>query len=194
MTGIGGEASRKSIHLLVSLGVAALVWRLPPVHAASVLAAATGVALAIEALRLSSDRFRAAFIARFGPMLRDAETARLSGATSLALGYTLAAVLLPGRPALAAVLIVGIADALAAVIGRRWGRHRYPGGKSVEGSAAFFVVTLGICHLLGAALPGAVMAAAALTLVESATLRLDDNLYLPVVAAAVFAGVAGLWG
>ena len=35
-------------------------------------------------------------------------------------------------------------DAVAAVTGKRWGRHRYPGGKSVEGSAAFFAVAFGI--------------------------------------------------
>lgn len=44
------------------------------------------------------------------------------------------------------VLVLACADAMGAVVGKRWGRHRYevvPGHfRSLEGSAAFFVVAL----------------------------------------------------
>ncbi|MEO5931065.1 MAG: hypothetical protein ABIR47_14105 [Candidatus Kapaibacterium sp.] len=42
------------------------------------------------------------------------------------------------------VLILAVADALAGLVGKRFGRHRYlvaGGSKSVEGSATFFIVT-----------------------------------------------------
>ncbi|MEP7218098.1 MAG: hypothetical protein ABI876_04235, partial [Bacteroidota bacterium] len=42
------------------------------------------------------------------------------------------------------VLILAVADALAGLVGKRYGRHRYlvaGGSKSVEGSATFFIVT-----------------------------------------------------
>lgn len=44
------------------------------------------------------------------------------------------------------ILVLACADAMGAVIGKRWGRHRYevvPGHfRSLEGSAAFFIVSL----------------------------------------------------
>lgn len=192
MTAIGGEGARKSIHVLLSLAAAGVVWRLPTTAAAAVLAAAAALALGIEALRLASPRFAATFAARLGPMLRQRETTRLTGATTLALGYTAAAVLLPGRPALAGILLAGIADAVAAVVGRRWGRLRYPGGKSLEGSLAFLAVAAAIGLLLGLA-PGLALAMAlAVTMLEALTLPVDDNLYLPLVGAAVFRVIAAL--
>ena len=192
MTGVGGEAARKSVHVLLSLVVAGLLWRLPHLTAAALIAGATALALAVEALRLGSPSFGRAFAARLGPLLRTRETTGLTGATTLALGYTVAAVAVPGVPALAGVLFTGIGDAVAAVVGRRWGRHRYPGGKSVEGSLTFLAVAFGLCLLLGASAGPAALIAVALTLLEAPSLRVDDNLYLPVVGAAIFGVIAGL--
>lgn len=190
MTGPGGEAARKSIHVVASLGAAAVVWRLPPMAAAAVLAGAAALALAIEVIRLVSPTFGTTFRARLGPMLRPRESRRLTGATTLAIGYTMAALLLPGRAALAGILYTGVADAIAAVVGRRWGRHRYPGGKSIEGSAAFLVVAAAITVALGAEPTGVAAVAVIVTAFEALTLRVDDNLYLPIVGAAVFRAVA----
>jgi dolichol kinase len=192
MTGIGGEAARKSIHVLLSLAVAALVWRLPPTAAAATLAGATALALAIEALRRISARFDDVFRARLGPMLRPLEARRITGATTLALGYTLAVLALPGRPAVAGILFAGVADAVAAVVGRRWGRRRYAGGKSVEGSLSFFAVALAVAWTLGLGPAAAVGVAAIVTIIEAPTLPVDDNLYLPIASAAVFRAVAGV--
>lgn len=187
-----GEAARKSIHVLLSLGVAALVWRLPPTAAAATLAGATAVALTVEAARRASRRFDHAFHARLGVMLRPAESRRITGATTLALGYTAAAVLLPGLPALAGILFAGVADAVAAVVGRRWGRHRYPGGKSVEGSLAFLAIAAMLAGVLGAGPMAAATVAVVMTIIEAPTLRVDDNLYLPLAGAVVFRAIAGV--
>lgn len=192
MTGTGGEAARKSIHVVLSLIVAALVWRLPATTAAVLLAAATGVALTVEVARRSSGRFEHAFRSVAAPMLRPAESHRITGATTLALGYTLAVALLPGRPAIAGILLTGVADAVAAVVGRRWGRHRYRGGKSVEGSASFFLVAATIGWVLGLGPLEAVGLAAIMTILEAPSLRLDDNLYLPLAGAAVFRAIVGV--
>ncbi|MGH7302651.1 MAG: diacylglycerol/polyprenol kinase family protein [Candidatus Rokuibacteriota bacterium] len=84
-----------------------------------------------------------------------------------------------------------LADPAAALVGRRWGRHRYriPGGvKSLEGSVAFFAIAF-LCvagALVGAGeLPSlATVAAFALflTVVEALAARGLDNLLVPLSA------------
>lgn len=186
MTGPRGEAARKSIHLLASLIAAAVVWRLPPEQAAIVLASATAVALSVEAARLALPAVARAFERRLGGMLRAPERRGITGATTLSIGYTLAAVLLPGLPALAGILFTGVADAGAAAVGRRWGRHRYRGGKSLEGSATFFVLAVGLGLALGMGPLAALITVAVATAAEAVTLRVHDNLYLPTVVALLF--------
>lgn len=184
MTSGGREAARKLIHVAASLAAAAVVWKLKPLPAAVVLAAATTVALLVELARSAAPRFGTLFQQRLGPLLRRGERGGLTGATSLSLGYTVAAVVFPGIAALTGILVTGIADAAAAVVGRRWGRHRIPGGKSVEGSIVMLVATLMLLLLWLDPLP-AVVVAAAVTAAEAPTLRVDDNLYLPIVVAGL---------
>ncbi len=184
-TSVRGEATRKSVHLLVSLVAAAVVWQLPPLAAATTFAAATFLALGVELARRATRSTASLFDRHLGHLLRSGEGGRLTGATTLALGYTTAVVAFPGVPALAGILVAGGADAVAAVVGRRFGRHRYPGGKSVEGSLGFLAVVLPLSLLLpGLPAPGAVMLAIGLTGIEALTLPVDDNLYLPMATAA----------
>jgi dolichol kinase len=172
-----------------------VVWRLPHPAGATVLAGAAFLALSVELARRRSPGFARRFERAVGSMLRDREAHRLTGATTLALGYTVAATAFPGWPAVAAILLTGAADPAGALVGRRFGRARWPGGKSLEGSAAFFAVAL----LVLLAVPGiGVVAAAAVALVvtvaEAPTLSLDDNFYLPVIAAAAVRIAASLFG
>lgn len=187
------ETIRKGIHVLLSLVAAAVVWRLPAVEAAVVFAGATLLALAIEILRRVSPAFSTVFRDRLGSLLRPREDRRLTGATTLAVGYTLAALVFPGAAALAGILVAGIADAVSAVVGKAFGRLRYPGGKSVEGSVAFFLVVVLILLPLGD--PGrAALVALALTILEAPSLSIDDNLFLPLATGALVHVVYGLPG
>jgi dolichol kinase len=107
--------------------------------------------------------------------------------------------------ALAATMALAWGDALAAVVGVRWGRHKYrmnlgwrAGVRSLEGSAVMFVasvIAVGITLAAYAPLPGApsptfvtaaiVLCAAAATLAEAASPWGSDNVFVPVAAAAV---------
>jgi phytol kinase len=91
------------------------------------------------------------------------------------------------------VAVLTFADAAAALAGRRWGSHRYPAGgdcKTLEGSAAFFIVAL-VCTLAcrwafdaggpALTLPVAVLVSLLLTFVEAAAGQGTDNLLIPVV-------------
>ena len=114
------------------------------------------------------------------------------GAYVLAAGLLL--VLLFGRiPAAGALAVMLTGDAAAALIGRRFGRHRAPNNKSWEGVAAFLLVGYGAlalylgivgadraCFLAGAV---AIFPAAAAELFEK-QLRIDDNFSIPLIMGA----------
>jgi len=80
----------------------------------------------------------------------------------------------PRDIAVGAISVATVGDALAAVVGRSLGRHRFSNGKSLEGSLAFFISALLILWpLIGPplALAGALTGA----LVEFYNLPPDDN-------------------
>ncbi|MHC5935217.1 diacylglycerol/polyprenol kinase family protein [Nostoc sp.] len=111
----------------------------------------------------------------------------------------------------AAIAVAGImamtwGDALAALIGRRFGQHKYQVGNSVrswEGSAAMFVASTVVIFLVLLLLPGsslsplatplglkwalltAVITATFATLAEAVSPHGTDNLSVPLVAAGV---------
>lgn len=101
-----------------------------------------------------------------------------------------------------AVMVLGIGDPMAAVIGRRFGRTKLASGRSLEGSLAFVISgTLGAWGMLAVCYPAeAPMAALALAmgaslagaLAELLVRRIDDNLAIPLAAAAgaVLVGIA----
>lgn len=180
----GTDRARKAIHAGLSLVAATVVLVCEPVTAAAVLAAATMAALTAELARRLSPAVARVFD-RLGSLLKPREATGLTGATLLSVGFTVTAVAFPGAPALAGILLAGLADPAAALAGRRYGRVRYPGGKSAAGSGAFLVVALVMGLALGLAPGTAILVATALTAVEAFTLPIDDNLYLPVAGAAL---------
>jgi dolichol kinase len=187
--------ARNLIHVGLSLLAAAAVWRFPHPGGAILLAGATLVALSVELARWRSTGFAHRFRRAVGPMLRDGETRRLTGATTLAIGYTVAATAFPVGPALAGILVAGLADPAAALAGRRFGRRRWRSGKSLEGSTAFLLVAF----LLVLSVPGIGAAYAALvallaTAAEAAPLPIDDNIYLPALTAAAVSAAPLLYG
>jgi phytol kinase len=105
--------------------------------------------------------------------------------------------LTPGRPWMyvSCLLVLALADALAALVGKRFGRLQYEvdgNRKSLEGSAAFFGVTLAVIAVpillwLDPAIPppgnvllAAVLAALLATGFEAIALDGRDNLWLPL--------------
>jgi dolichol kinase len=110
------------------------------------------------------------------------------------LGIVVLAAIHPSRREFVyAALVLALADGFAALVGSASRRGRLSWGKSIPGSAAFFLISsaIGTGTLAatgvepGMAVATALFAAAALTLVES-TLRLGlDNLVLPPCAALV---------
>jgi len=160
----------------------------------AVAGAFAGAAWTMELSRRISPRVNVALMRFFGPVAHPHERYRVNSATWYATALVILA-LFASRPGqLAALAVLGIGDPMAALVGRRWGAHALAVGRSVEGTAAFFVsgmlaalAVLAIDHA-GAGLTlvaFAALAAFAGALAELATRRLDDNLTIPVTVGLV---------
>jgi dolichol kinase len=140
----------------------------------------------------------------FGKCAHPHERYRINSATWFSTSLLILALI--GSPLLAtvALAVLGFADPAAAIVGRRWGRTKLLHGRSLEGSLTFlgvgFFVALalmlvcfpavgvggGALIALGAASVGAVA--------EAVAKRVDDNVMVPLAAAAGAAAVATLLG
>ena len=176
-----GESWRRTLH--VASGVlgplaAALGRRVAtPAFVALVVAAAVAE---IARWRWSWMRLRLQRLA--GELFRPAETSRVSGATTLAVGYALAWWLFPVAAAERAILVAALADPVAATVGTRFGagrRKSWPGSAACAATAALVLLLTGLGG--GAAVVAAVVAMAA----ERAPWHGADNVLVPVSVAAV---------
>jgi len=140
----------------------------------------------------------------FAPIMRPEEKPPFggpivfNGATWMCTSAALCVLVLPATIAAASLAILMVGDAFAAIVGRRWGRIRYPwSDKSLEGSIAFVVTGWLIALPFGLAgdpvlgpgllLLGAVISAA----VEAVPLRINDNVLVPLAAGLVMLAIAG---
>jgi dolichol kinase len=180
------EAARKVIHVGTATVAALLAWTLPTTPARILFVGMALVALAVDLARLSFPRFRAQFERTLAPMLRSHEGGRITGATTLAIAFAVIVLLFPREMAVAGIAFAGYADAAGALVGRAFGMHRYPSGKSLEGTIAFTVVAFVVAWTLPSlGIPAALGVAIVLGALESAPLPVDDNLLVPIAGAAL---------
>lgn len=151
-------------------------------------------AWAMEIMRRTRPELNARLMRTFGAVAHPHETHRVNSAT----WYTTALVLLAWTqgtiPCALAVTVLGIGDPIAAIVGRRYGRTKLIHGRSLEGSLAFFAASMVLSFVVlllwhgnlspAHALAIASAAAAAGALAELLSLRIDDNLTVPLAAAA----------
>jgi dolichol kinase len=161
-------------------------------------------AWSMEGLRRVSTRANAAMMAFFRPIAHEQERDRVNSATWYMTSLVLLA--LTGSPILCVtgVAVLGLADPLAGMVGRRFGRVRLVNGRSLEGTLTFVLVgTLaarGAMMLVetslgsGALWLTAFAAGLAGGIVELASRRVDDNLSIPMAAAGSAALVLSLLG
>jgi len=178
-----GELFRKSIHI-ASVAIPVSLYLLPESVSRPGLLAFTVIVLAVDVIRLHSPQVRTLFYFIFGKILRDHERFNLLGSTYLLIAALLCMYSFTKPIAVVAIAFVVIGDAVAALVGRRWGRVRLL-DKSLEGSLA----CLTACILIARIYPGdeitwpmTLMGAFVATLFELLPIPLDDNLRMSLSA------------
>ncbi len=187
MVAMRRELGRKAFHV-ASAFLPALVWVLPRRVSVTLLVAVALAAVAVDFARLQFRWARYQFLRRTRVLLRTHERHGFAGATYMVAAYAVALLVFPTPIAVAGMLYNGLGDASAALVGKRFGRHRTSWGKSWEGFFAALVVNLAI----GFAVPGipttaAVAGALAGAILEFLPLPFDDNLRVTL------GGAAALW-
>jgi dolichol kinase len=128
----------------------------------------------------------------FGRVAHSHERHRVNSSTWFVTALTILGAAFPRYSAAVGVVVLGLADPAAALVGRRFGRTRLRAGRSLEGTAAFFVVgtlaaftVLSIAHTgtTGAKFATAVIAAFVGAIAELYTESLDDNFTIPLASA-----------
>lgn len=197
--GRGGNLTRNAYHVANAAGVILLVELiLPDLRARIAVAAAAALAAwTMEASRRWSPAINGALMALFARVAHPDEAARVNSATWYTTAILVLAVAFPLDAAVAALAVLGVGDPVAAIVGGRYGRTRLAQGRSLEGTAAFVVAAFGAAYAVLAvwhvdrAGPAAVIALAAAVagaLGELCARRLDDNLVIPLAAAAAAVG------
>jgi dolichol kinase len=98
-------------------------------------------------------------------------------------GCTLAVVAFPRDIAVAAILVLALADPAASWIGRRWGKRRVGTGTFLGTGVFVAVATAVLFPFVG--VPIALLVAVGTAGVEILPWPLDDNLVVPLVAGAL---------
>ncbi|HEU0298159.1 MAG TPA: hypothetical protein VFR37_01870 [Longimicrobium sp.] len=173
---------------MASVALPAFAWFAPRPVAMAVLAALAVVAATVDHARLRYRAPRFYFLRATRTWLRGHERHGFAGATYMAVAYALAFAVFPRPVAVAGMLYNGLGDAAAALVGKRFGRHRTAWGKSWEGYAAGLAVSLAVgLAIPGIPLAGAVLGALAAATLEFLPLPIDDNLRVTL------GGALGCW-
>ncbi|MDE2873955.1 MAG: hypothetical protein OXU69_10750 [Gemmatimonadota bacterium] len=189
----GVQPWRRVFHMLGGVGTAAFVHYLGPESAIplAVLATALAAGVALDWMRLRSRAANTLFFRTFAWLASPREAGRVASSTWFVLGALIVLLATPHRVFAPAMLVLACADPAASVIGRMWGRHKVGKG-SWEGTAAFFVVAMGVLTPF-VGIQTALIAATAVAIMEVLPLGIDDNLTVPISTALVLwaVGAAG---
>lgn len=162
--------------------------------AIAIATAFAGVGISLEVGRRLSPRINDFCMWLFGRTAHPHEAHRVNSATWYAIAVLLMALCQQAVPAAIALVVLGVGDPCAAIIGRRFGRVRLVNGRSLEGTLAFVatgaIAAGGYVALVhpeigvGATLIASLVGAGAGAIAELFSRRIDDNFSVPLTAFA----------
>lgn len=153
------------------------------------------IAVTGDVLRARSDAFNGFIESTVGRMIRAEErpdqagAIQINGATWILITAALLLLVLPVSVVVPALTVFLVADAAAALVGRRVGRLHWPrSARTVEGSAAFVLVGLALMAAFPAYSWGVRAVAVLLGCVaEALPGPFNDNIRVPITIAVVLA-------
>ncbi len=193
---IQSEYVRKAIHLgLLVLPIAAL--RIGKSNTLLVVGVMAAAGLLLDILRSLYPAIEGLVQRLAGSLMRGSEARkpgkiRLNGATVILLSFALLLLLFPLPVAVAAFSIFVIGDALAALVGRTFGKTKVFGerSKTLEGSAAFCLAAIPVALLFEEPqLLPLVVAVTVGSVAEAVSSDKWDNLIVPILCAAAIVGI-----
>ncbi len=183
------ELVRKLIHLF-SLSIPIIYFFVSRNDGILILSILTFIALLLDLARYLSTAVGKIFYRIFGFLLRkhelDTRKKNLNGATYVLISALISIILFPKILFITAFSILIISDSMAALIGRKFGKHKLF-SKSLEGTLAFFIsasivvfLTPKVNYVPMEYLIG-IIAAAVGAIVENVSFGFaDDNLAIPI--------------
>ena len=148
----------------------------------------------MELGRRMSERVNAGLMWAFSPVSHPHEAHHVNSATWYVTSLALLSLTFNPLVCGVALTILGFADPAAAVIGKRFGKHRLENGRSIEGTVAFVLIgavtatlTIALFHPEMARAHAVLIATAGALaggLTELFSKRLDDNLGIPLSSGA----------
>ncbi len=177
---VWNEILRKGIHLgmlIIPIGY----YFFSKVTMLVILGVLILLALGVEMIRFRYVWFSKHFNRLIGRLLRRSEQSGLTGATYLFIGAFFTILLFDKAIALIALLFLVISDALAALIGKLWGRRLLYKDKTLEGSIVFLFTALCIVLFLPTHpfVIGLIGVCAAF-FIDVFITKIDDNFIIPV--------------
>lgn len=180
-----GEIKRKSIHFLV-LAIPIGYYFLPKVIVLPIIALITAGFLMFDIFRLLHINFWTWLQKYMGDIFREHEHFKLAGSSYIMVGATISVVVFNKYIAILVLSFTVLGDIAAALIGKRFGKHKIWNQKTIEGSLAFFIVSFIISLVVpGIPLYIKIIACLIATLVESLPSFIDDNLTIPLIAGGI---------
>jgi len=192
------EYIRKGIHFC-SLSIPVLYFLLKKSTALSFLIPLTILFVLMDMARYYTQTGAKFFYKYFGWLLRhyeiDEKRKRLNGASNILISAIICILVFPKLIVVTAFTVLIVSDSLAALIGRRFGKHKFF-KKSLEGSIAFFIsavlvtvvaikiqysfIYVSDLHYHNLEYFIAVVAAGIGAIMEASSVVLDDNYTIPL--------------
>jgi len=138
-------------------------------------------ALGVEFMRLKSISFSGYFNRFVGNLLRSTEQSDLTGATYLFIGAFITILFFSKEIAVVALIFLMISDALAALVGKLWGKRVFYKDKTIEGSSIFLLTAFSTVVILPThpLIIGFIGACTAF-IIDVFVMKINDNLMIPV--------------